>query len=73
MTDKEKVIQLLLDNGFEYISVDLYVSKDIGIYLRNSFDYNIHLLKDEMVDYVDSYLELVGFLYLKYGKVNITK
>lgn len=74
MTDKEKVIQLLLDNGFEYIATNLYESKDIGIYLKSNFDYKLFdVFNDTELYYIVSYRELVGFLYLKYGKVYISE
>ena len=76
MTDKEKVVQLLLDNGFIQKSKlwNMFKNEDYRI-LVSAIDDSINIIpfngEDSAIVY--SYLELVGFLYLKYGKVYITK
>jgi len=76
MTDKEKVIQLLLDNGFERRSDrwSMFKNQEYRIFVGVMDDViNILPIDESDSTNVFSYLELVGFLYLKYGKVYISE
>lgn len=74
MTDKEKVNQLLLDNGFELINKRRYRNQDFKIYISElSHALSIEGLEGGFYTIINSYRELVGFLYLKYGKVYISE
>ena len=71
MTDKEKAIKLLLDNGFAKLDFGFYAKENYTIRVHDSVMYAESRLEEP--DSISSYRELVGFLYLKYGKVYITK
>ncbi len=73
MTDKEKVIQLLLDNGFIGETSELFKNDDLEVKINTEGSYTIQILNTRVNDWVDSYRELCGFLYLKYDKVNISE
>lgn len=76
MTDKEKVIQLLLDNGFKCTGkyANFFRNEDFRVsYSHLTKDFGFVPFNDEDVEILESYFEVVGFLYLKYGKVNISE
>lgn len=73
MTDKEKVIQLLLDNCFVSITSELFRTDELTVSINTDGNYLVSIFPLRKLEVIKSYRELVGFLYLKYGKVNITK
>ena len=76
MTDKEKVIQLLLDNGFERRNDrwSMFKNNEYRVFVGVMEDViNISPIDESDPTNVFSFLELVGFLYLKYGKVYISE
>jgi len=73
MTDKDKVIQLLLDNGFGCVTDGYFTNDEVSVCMETYPHYRVRILRFDAVDLVGNYRELVGFLYLKYGKVYISE
>lgn len=73
MTDKDKVIQLLLNNGFRCVTDGYFTNDEVSVSMETYPHYRVRILRLDITDWVDNYRELVGFLYLKYGKVYISE